>query len=380
VKFLYIKGVHFENKGAELMMRTIIQKIAGEDQYRIVLAANSAAPFEKRCEVGAYQYFSLSFGPLDLNKLTYFLPKKLTTWLSKTYGIVLEPELYAILDASGYAYGDKWPLRGFQRTCGQLKRLFKHGKKYIFMPQMLGPFQNSDSRALVKANFKFASLIVAREDTSFACVTDIIGKSENLIVGPDFTNLLQVESKVRDKKKLLIIPNSNMVSGRSGHGDWKAKYIGIFEELINAALAKGFNVTVLNHEDKSDQPICEQLAKLFAGKVELIQDYDALQIKTAIATAGFVVSSRFHGCVSALSQGVACIGTSWSHKYEELYNDYDASNLLISKPNQIENHTEFFNRIVDNQDDIENVIAENSLNIKAKSKKVWSIIQAKLAE
>jgi polysaccharide pyruvyl transferase WcaK-like protein len=379
VKFLYIKGVHFENKGAELMMQTIIQKIKDDNKYRVVLAANSATPFEKRCEVGAYQYFSLSFGRFDLNQLTYLLPEKLTKWLTKTYGIVLEPELYAILDASGYAYGDKWPLRGLQRTCGQLKRLFKHSKKYIFMPQMLGPFQNNDSRTLVKDNFKYASLIVARENTSLACVTDIIGKSENLIVGPDFTNLLQVELNIRDKNKLLIIPNSNMVSERSGHGDWKAKYMGIFEELINAALAKGFNVSVLNHEDKSDQPICEQLAKMYAGKVDLIQDYDALQIKKAISTAGFVVSSRFHGCVSALSQGVACIGTSWSHKYEELYNDYAASNLLISKPDQIENYTEFFNHIVDNQNDIEKIIAGKSLNIKAESKKVWSVIQSKLA-
>ena len=370
--------MHFENKGAELMLRAIMQKLEIADTYRVVLMANDASPFEKRCELGAYQYFSLSFGPLDLNKLTYFLPKKLTRWLVKSYGIVLEPELYAVLDASGYAYGDKWPVRGLKRTCSQLNRMIKNGKKYIFMPQMLGPFKNFKGRDLVKTHFKNASLVVAREATSFACVNEIIGQSNNLIMGPDFTNLLKVDKVPRDKNKLLIIPNSNMVSDRSGHAQWKAQYLDIFETLIKAALNKGYNVTILNHEGKSDKPLCEKLANSFSGQVELIQNYDALQIKASIASAGLVVSSRFHGCVSALSQGVACIGTSWSHKYEELYNDYDASELLISKPDQIDDYTKFFHAVVESQERVESIMVENGKTIKSESERIWSIIKDKL--
>lgn len=370
--------MHFENKGAELMMRTAIQQLKQLDGFKVVLAANPAAPYEKRCEVGAYQYFSLSFGKLDLNSLTYILPKKLTKWLSQTYGIVLESELDTVLDASGYAYGDKWPLRGLERTCNQIKRMFKHNKKYIFMPQMLGPFENPTSQKLIKEAFPKASLVVAREDTSYKCVTDITGKNANTVVGPDFTNLLQVSKMQRDSNRLIVIPNSNMISKRSGHGDWEKRYISIFKDLIEYGLSKGMDVTILNHEDHSDKPICDELASYFPNQITLVQDYDAMQIKTAIAKAGIVVSSRFHGCVSALSQGVTCIGTSWSHKYEELYNDYGASKLLISKPDQEHDYKAYFQSIIDGKMSIEATIAEKGIKIKQESNKTWDIIKEKL--
>ncbi|HFQ5214117.1 TPA: polysaccharide pyruvyl transferase family protein [Vibrio vulnificus] len=380
MKYVYVKGVNFENKGAELMMRTIIQNLNILGDYKVVLTANSASPFEKRCELGAYQYFSFSFGRFDLNRLTYFIPQRLINWLCNTYGIVLEPKLSVVLDASGYAYGDKWPIRGLQRTCSQLKRFSEKGKKYIFMPQMLGPFEKQDGRKLVQDNFKYADLIVAREETSYNGVKDIIGNEKNLVIGPDFTNLLKVENQVRDENSVIIIPNSNMISHRSGHENWKTKYVGILEDFIEAALDKGMKVTVINHEGKSDRVICDQLGHKYDGKINLIQNYNALQIKTAIAQASFVISSRFHGCVSALSQGVACIGTSWSHKYEELYKDYDVSPLLISSPDDITDYKNYFNSILEHKSSYEVSIVDNGNKIKEKSLETWNTIKSVINE
>ena len=58
-----IKGVEFNNKGAELMLLSIIAALDERViDYELVLSPGHLLPYLKRAKLGAYQKFGFKFG------------------------------------------------------------------------------------------------------------------------------------------------------------------------------------------------------------------------------------------------------------------------------------------------------------------------------
>jgi colanic acid/amylovoran biosynthesis protein len=190
----------------------------------------------------------------------------------------------------------------------------------------------------------------------------------DLPISEDFTSV--VEAKARSERTgLILVPNSNMLRGKVGwdsetYIDAMVRIAQHFHEETNEPVA------VMNHEGSSDQPVSEELQTRISrriGTCSLLQPTDALEAKSAIAGAKLVFSSRYHGCISALASGVLCIGTSWSHKYKELYKSYDAEQLLLDAEdaNTVEDLVSY---CLANRATIEANVAQRASENKAKSK------------
>ena len=370
-----IKGVQFVNKGAELMLHAIIDK-AKElwPDAEICLAPGAMSPHLKIAEISAFKKINIKKNVIDLNGLSYFVPKFYRDKLKLDWGVVTEADVDVILDASGFAYGDQWSTVILKQAAIEAKRMKRKKKHYVFMPQALGPFNDKKSQSAAQLAFESASVVFAREKESFnyasACTPNV-----NIYQAPDFTNLLSVHSKDSYqgyKNKIAFILNSKMISNKNKNSQWRARYITLVKMVIEVFIAKGEEVFLLNHEGESDKKICDEVNQAFQYSLDIVSPDSPLDVKAIIGDAKIAVCSRYHGCVSALSQGVPCIGTSWSHKYEELFDEYDAKELMMLSDFQYDDVVMMVSHAIENHQEISSKLMRFSAEYKKASEQMWS--------
>ena len=172
--FIEVRGVDFVNKGAELMLLAVHERLkqTGLD-VEIVLETGANSPYKSRCRLLAYQKASLFNSWMDSNRLSYFLPVRLRRMLRDKFGLITEADIDVVLDASGFAYGDQWKSRNIERMTACIRRMRRRGRRYIFLPQAFGPFTRSADRALLAQALPDAALICAREEASRAHLADL---------------------------------------------------------------------------------------------------------------------------------------------------------------------------------------------------------------
>lgn len=376
-----IKGVQFVNKGAELMLLAIVEKIHKLwPEAEICLLPRINSPYTSRAKLGAYQKLNLRKGTIDLNKASYWLPKAFRHYLKRVWGIVTEVDVDLILDASGFSYGDQWSDTALIQAATESKRINSKQKKYVFMPQALGPFTKVDNKKWSKVAFENACLVFARDDVSYHASKAMVDTG-NLHISPDFTNLVSpiLREEYADLKgKIAIIPNSKMLSKQNENLAWRANYLTMLTTLIALLLQKDKEVFLLNHEGKNDEAICHQINDTLNVSLPIVSPTDALQIKAIIGQCSFTICSRFHGCVSSLSQGIPCIATSWSHKYEQLFSEYGVSHLLIPATIEKEELIGLVNYVIDEQAEIKNLLLPNINKFREEAREMWDKIYNKV--
>jgi len=83
------------------------------------------------------------------------------------------------------------------------------------------------------------------------------------------------------------------------------------------------------------------------------------------------LGSRFHGLVSALSQGVPALATGWSHKYQMLFEDYGIPEGMLkvgASDAEIERKVAW---ITDDREQIQTELKARAEHLKAQSEQMW---------
>ncbi len=377
-----IYGVNFQNKGAELMLHAVNQQVHEWDKNNVLAAHSKIGSFEQRQELGIKH---LAYRPSNQIPFTANLISTTANLIPKPVrnhkNIILESEIDVVLDASGLAFSDHWGPEDTERMANLCLRWKKQGKKSILLPQAFGPFTSNRIKNAFITILNNADLIFARDRISYDIISKLSSSIDHVKIAPDFTNLLKgIEPEyIQDLiGRPCIIPNYRMIDKTSSSTN--TKYVKFLADLIKYLLKINLEPFILIHET-NDCNIGRELQSEVNQKIPIVIENNPLYLKGILRKCHLLIGSRFHGLVSALSQGIPCLGAGWSHKYQMLFDSYNCSDLLINVEGDLNESIEKLNSIIyePNRSKIMDAIKIASEEQKVLSRQMWSDVKKMLA-
>lgn len=371
-----IRKAGFVNKGAELMLYAVMQKVqARYPDATLVMAPThlgGSQPFHKLAGMGFYPKAWLWKMGIQWGDLANYFPVK----LREMYGLVLDKEVDVVLDAAGFSYSDQWGVGSSKELAQSSKRWKKNGVKVILLPQALGPYTGSDIKSYVKQWANNVDLIFAREEESYKNLVSVVGKRNKIKTYPDFTNLVEgtlPKGYVPSDKRVALVPNYRMLDKTSK--EESEAYLPFMIRCAQYLVERNANPFVLVHEGANDYGLAERISES-AGGIPIVTETNPLNIKGILGSCDATIGSRFHGLVSALSQGVPSLATGWSHKYLKLFEDYAFDEGVVSVLIKEEELKEKIDLLVDpsKSKSLRVQLKQKSDELKLLSEEMWRLV------
>lgn len=366
-----ITGVNFVNKGAELMLHAVVAACSESGLALEPALALRHGNFVDRRRAGVRHLLRIGAPKASRVDGAFASVAGLApSILTRAFSLAREKDVSAVLDASGFAYSDQWGSLAGRAAVRHVRRWKTSGRRFVLLPQALGPFESRGAREVMLDILELADLVFARDEVSLRHVTSL-GAADHVRLAPDFTNLLTPPEWPGDdalEGRVVVIPNLRMVDvGRTVEQE---TYVQGLTHLVERVRRAGFECTVMAHET-NDRAIVQEVAR--RSGVPAIVEPDALRIKALMRHPRLVVSSRFHGIVNALSQGTPAVGVGWSHKYAELFRDYGAEDCLARSIAVDGDTVDIVLRELDDDAQLvrRNQLRQRSEALKAATRRMW---------
>lgn len=375
---ILLAGVETQNKGAELMLYAILQEIERKHPNAIVYLPSYRIP-------QGVNYISTN---VDFRVIPYDrFERKLKLagifrLLHLPYSLL--PHTFALrktdyfIDGSGFVFSDQFNItsKTILATRQLLDFLSNQGCKIVYLPQAFGPVQKKTTKEMLGVLSKYATLMMPREKISYNILQESGVVDMNKVkLFSDFTSIVDGVFPSRYehlRNGICVIPNVQMINKGAITIE---KYIALIERIILTCRESGKIVYLLNHEGEKDEQLCYRIKENLPHNIEVVTGINALEVKGLIGSAYLVVSSRFHGVASSLNSCVPCLATSWSHKYQELFKDYQLNDCVLP----LDDEKQAIDKIHRMMDEDQNLkVRENLHNIvphiKSKTREMWELI------
>ena len=317
-----VTGTSIRNKGAELMLLAIKDQLSQSLPQAQLAVSPFFGSYQDKAKYGLLQKVNIT--KRGRSQLGFNM---LPAGFLRAYGLVAEKDTNAVLDASGFAFGDQHEVRRTLEFAEAVKSWRAQRKKIILLPQALGPFTGKELSDAFKVVAENVDLIFARDDVSMEHLTGLCGTADKFRQAPDFTNLIKPNCSLEQPPELLIIPNHRMVEKMKA--DDAAAYVPFLAKVVEEGARLNLDTALLLHDTTVDHELVTPLEKELGRSINILQESDPLRLKAWLGAAKLVVGSRFHALVGSLAQGVPTLASGWSHKYQMLFADYGCPEMIL---------------------------------------------------
>ncbi len=334
----------FQNKGAEALILTA-RRFLRERFPSCELFAPSCDPSsQQRVRSEDIRAVAIPTGRHRLRKLADLVRSylglgntNLRRWLEHDL-----PPLRGVVDISGFAYGDQWGWRRTAHGWWFYSAIDSMGAAVVFLPQAWGAFTGFKIRLAACQLLKRATLVYARDRESYQALADLNAiPDDRLRMAPDIAfhfrgdppetgKRILTESGIPVGKQPILALTPNMRAfERSGNLDGSGSpYLDFLCHVVRDTVGSTDCLVVLvPHETKPSghaRDDCWLTRRIredtgLADRVFALEgEHTAAQLKSIIANADFLVGSRYHSLIAALSHRVPAVAIGWSHKYAQL--------------------------------------------------------------
>ncbi|MDP9194187.1 MAG: polysaccharide pyruvyl transferase family protein [Acidobacteriota bacterium] len=357
---IQVIGTNSWNKGAELMLYAIAaQRQSTLQNHSLAVQYGRTSP-ETVARLGLTQ-----------------LPSGIRSVVARASrlgrGFVSESRVEAVLDASGFAYSDQWGARPSMSSAALLQKRRRNGCKIVLMPQAFGPFEDSTVRNAFASVAATADLIYARDRRSHQHLIHAGCEPSTIRMAPDFTLALDAgtnSDSLETTGRVLIVPNVRMLDKTTS----ASAYVEFLARVTEHLHARGAEPLFVLHTAAEDRVVVTRVQENLLRSVTTIVEPDVLRLKRLLGAARLVLSSRYHAIIGSLSAGVPCIATGWSHKYDELYADYHAPDLLMHDLSDFNTGRALIDLLLDDPLPLRNALLQRTAEMRLQVSAMWSEI------
>lgn len=413
MKNILLIGAGFKNKGAEAMALTAIMRfhqlypgckitMASYHQEQLPYGIHSFSP---PSEDGEIYRFELIHNPQKRHHLLHvplywllpFLPLRNRILKHEPY-LQRFAQADLVVDLSGFALSDQQPFITRLSFCFEIFTSCCMGKPFVIFTQALGPFEKVSTRLLAKLFLPKVDLLIARGQKTYKYLKqlgitrrmEIPICADSAFLFPsapsDIANRLLGNHAATDRPLFGILSNINIFHRTQPSNDHNS-YIQILARLCDYVHAElGAEVVFICHErreqgQKDDEWLTHHVIKQTKNphRIGVITaDHPASELKAVIGRLDFIVASRFHSIVGAMSMATPFLVLSWAHKYDELVADVQMEDRVFDIQHlSVDSFFETLRKEWDRKDTIRARLTQHYLGLRSSADRAFQLVADK---